>query len=290
MSAMLKNLLLSTYYYGSLPLRQWRLSQLARQGRSPVMVLFYHRVANANVNPWTISRERFRRQIDWMEKNFDIVSLEEAQRRVRNTGNIRPAVSITFDDGYAENYEYALPMLVERRIPCTYFVTTDNILKGKPFPHDLANGVALPPNSIQQIQWMSEQGIEIGAHTQTHLDLGPIEDEETLYREVVLPGQILGNYIQRPVRYFAFPFGQHRNMNSTVFNMARATGYEGVVSAYGGYNFPGDDPFHLQRIHADPEMIYLKNWLTCDPRKIKMTQRFQYTIDTWQPQQEGVLV
>jgi hypothetical protein len=50
--------------------------------------------------------------------------------------------------------------------------------------------------------------------------------------------------------------------------MARDAGYRGVCSAYGGYNFPGDDAFHLQRIHGDAEMIRLKNWITMDPRKL----------------------
>ena len=58
--------------------------------------------------------------------------------------------------------------------------------------------------------------------------------------------------------------------------LARECGYEGVCSAYGGYNFPGDDAFHLQRIHADDDMIRLKNWVTVDPRKLKKHRRFTY--------------
>jgi hypothetical protein len=58
--------------------------------------------------------------------------------------------------------------------------------------------------------------------------------------------------------------------------LARRAGYQGACSAYGGYNWPGDDHFHLQRIHADPEMLRLKNWLTIDPRKERSVQRFEY--------------
>jgi hypothetical protein len=57
--------------------------------------------------------------------------------------------------------------------------------------------------------------------------------------------------------------------------MAKDAGYAAVCTAYGGYNFPGDDPFHLQRIPADSEMIRLKNWVTMDPRKLQ-TRRFLY--------------
>ena len=68
----------------------------------------------------------------------------------------------------------------------------------------------------------------------------------------------------KPIRYFAFPYGLHANLNAEAFRLARRAGYQGACSAYGGYNWPGDDHFHLQRIHADPEMLRLKNWLTSD--------------------------
>ena len=67
-----------------------------------------------------------------------MVSLAEAQRRLASGRNDRPCVSITFDDGYADNCDQALPLLIRERIPCTYFVTTRNVIDGKPFPHDVA--------------------------------------------------------------------------------------------------------------------------------------------------------
>ena len=63
------------------------------------------------------------------------------------------------------------------------------------------------------------------------------------------------------------------------FEWPRKRGIRGVCSAYGGYNFPGDDPFHIQRFHADPEWIRWKNCLTVDPRKIKNTHRFVAQCD-----------
>ena len=144
-------LLLGSYVFGSLPYRMLA-GQLARsRGRSPVMILFYHRVADESPNPWTISNDRFARQIAWLQRRFDLISLEEAQRRIRH-GNRRPAVSITFDDGYAENCQQALPLLIRHKIPCTYFVTTENIFGGRPFPHDTERGEPLRPNTIDQLR------------------------------------------------------------------------------------------------------------------------------------------
>ena len=59
---------------------------------------------------------------------------------------------------------------------------------------------------------------------------------------------------------------------------ALEAGFDGVCSAYGGYNFPGDDPFHLRRIHGDPETIRLKNWLTLDPRKLHTGEQLRWEL------------
>ncbi len=89
-----------------------------------------------------MSTSDFAAQLDWLQKHFDCVTLEEAQRRVRSSFNDRPTVAITFDDGYAENSQFAIPELVRRNIPATYFVATDFVRSGEPFPHDRERGVS----------------------------------------------------------------------------------------------------------------------------------------------------
>ena len=122
---------------------------------------------------------------------------------------------------------------------------------------------------------MAAAGVEIGAHAFTHADLGAIADRGRLYEEVVEARAELQKALGRPIRYFAFPYGLHANLSPTAFALAAEAGYSGVCSAYGGFNFPGDDPFHLQRISADGPMIGMKNWVTLDPRKLR-TPRFEY--------------
>jgi hypothetical protein len=84
----------------------------------------------------------------------------------------------------------------------------------------------------------------------------------------------LEEMIGRAVRYFAFPFGQKEHLAAEAFRSAAAAGFTGVCSAYGGYNVPGDDPFHLRRFHADREFVRFKNWLTVDPRKVAAQRDF----------------
>lgn len=298
----LRRQLLSAYYHATLPARRVAAGWAARRGQAPIHVLFYHRVADdlpgssrlpggichANEpdaqsgsasptysSPWTLSNDAFTEQIDWLRANFDLVSLEEAQGRIRSGVNHRPAVSITFDDGYADNCEHALPLLVKYRIPCQYFVTVNNVFFGDPFPHDAAIGQAPRPNTLEQLRTLAAAGIEIGAHTRTHSDLGSLHDAKRLRDEVIGAARDLAAALDRPVRYFAFPFGQRANLNPLAFRLAQEFGFAGVCSAYGGYNFPGDDPFHLQRIHADSDLLLLKNWLTGDLRK-RFVKRYEY--------------
>ena len=131
---------LGIYYHATLPLRAWQSARRAAPGTAPIMVLFYHRIAATHGNSWTTSPRVFERQMAWLKKNFDLISLEEAQLRIASGKNSRPAVSITFDDGYADNCVMALPLLLDLKIPVTYFVASQNVLNGQPFPHDTALG------------------------------------------------------------------------------------------------------------------------------------------------------
>jgi peptidoglycan/xylan/chitin deacetylase (PgdA/CDA1 family) len=234
----------------------------------PVVVLFYHRIADTHATEQTTSNRAFRRQIGWLRRHCDLVSLAEAQRRIRTGVNRRPCVSITFDDGYAENCDRAIPLLIAERIPCTYFVTVQNMRDGRPFAHDLVHGNCFPPNTVEQLRAMGAAGIEIGAHGYSHADLGTISDRKKLEYEVAAAGRDLAQMLGRPARYFAFPYGKMNNLNPAAFQVAREAGYAGLCSAYGGYNWPGGNAFHFRRVHGDRDIIHLKNWVTLDPRKL----------------------
>ena len=212
----------------------------------------------------------FEQQIDWLQSNLELISLYDAQHRLSSGCNQRLAVFIIFDDGYSDNCNFAIPLIVERGIPCSYFVALKNVTERLPFLHDLQRGVPLEPNSVEQLKRMAGQGIEIGAHTCSHADGTNIQDSRRLLDEIVTAGQELSMLIEQPVNYFAFPHGSFTHLTADAFRMAREVSFSGVVSAYGGYNFPGSDPFHLQRIHADAEMLRFRNAVTVDPIRVDM--------------------
>jgi peptidoglycan/xylan/chitin deacetylase (PgdA/CDA1 family) len=270
-----KDPLIRMYYLASLPLRSRLSARRAAQGSAPITTLFYHRVADEHPHDWTIGADRFKAQIDWIRQRFEIISLLEAQQRIGSAANGTPAVCVTFDDGYADNSREAIPWLIDQGVPFTYFVATNHVLEGRPFEHDVRRGMPLAPNTPEQLREMAAAGVELGAHTRGHVDLATVADEQTLHHEIVGSKRDLEGIIGRPVRYFAFPYGLQRNLSQAAFRTAFAAGFWGVCSAYGGYNVPGDDPFHIHRIHGDPSWARFYNSLTIDPRKLQRVARFR---------------
>jgi peptidoglycan/xylan/chitin deacetylase (PgdA/CDA1 family) len=270
-----KDPLIGMYYLASLPVRRRMAARRAAAATVPITVLFYHRVADEYPNDWTISTGRFKAQITWARERYEIISLAEAQRRMGAGANRSPAVCVTFDDGYADNCRTAIPWLMEQRVPFTYFVSTSHILEQRPFEHDLKHDSPLAPNTAEQLRGMAAAGVELGAHTRGHVDLGAVQDEHQLHDEIVGSKRELESMIDRAVRYFAFPFGLRENLSEAAFRVAFRAGYWGVCSAYGDYNLPGDDPFHIHRIHGDPSWARFRNSLTVDPRKFRRVPRFK---------------
>lgn len=277
-----KEIALSAYYFSTLRTRRREAIERAAQHREPVRILFYHRVADDIRNSWTISPRAFADQIHWLRERFDLVSLAEAQSRITSGRNRWPTACITFDDGYAENRRFATPLLLKHKIPFTYFICTDPILSGTPFPHDQAACRPLAVNTLDHIRELVDAGVEIGTHTRTHANLGNGISTNQLMSEIAGSKEDLERAIGQQVRYFAFPYGQHENLSNAACRIAAEAGYVGVCSAYGGYNFPGDNSFHLRRFHADNQFIRFVNWMTVDPRKRR--QQHDFKIDEFTPQ------
>jgi peptidoglycan/xylan/chitin deacetylase (PgdA/CDA1 family) len=87
----------------------------------PLVILLYHRVCTLNDDPFqlAVAPVNFREQICYLRDHWPVIRLSEALHK-----RTEPAVAITFDDGYADNFLHALPILEECRVPATFFVTT----------------------------------------------------------------------------------------------------------------------------------------------------------------------
>lgn len=106
--------------------------------RSP-LVLGYHRVVESfdasakGVLPgMIITRRMLEHQLDWVGRRFRFLSLDELGRKLEARESLHPPVAaVTFDDGYADVYEHALPLLRRKGIPAAVFVVTDVVESGR---------------------------------------------------------------------------------------------------------------------------------------------------------------
>lgn len=92
-----------------------------------VAILMYHGVVEKplSVGDWCfLPADRFRRQIEYLRREFDVVPLATAVERLSSGRVTRPTAAITFDDGYQNNYDVAFPILKKARLPAIVFLTT----------------------------------------------------------------------------------------------------------------------------------------------------------------------
>jgi len=99
------------------------------------IVLLYHRVENLIRDPFRLAvhPHRFEDQLKYLKKKYNIVSLQDMVRRLSRGLSIANQVAITFDDGYADNFYCALPILEKYSVPATFFITAGMIGQGCEF-------------------------------------------------------------------------------------------------------------------------------------------------------------
>ena len=95
------------------------------RANSKLLVLTYHRVLqDYDEIIDDIDAVQFTQQMETLAQFFNVVSLEEGLQQLRNDTLVPNAVCITFDDGYRDNYDVALPILKALNLPATFFVAT----------------------------------------------------------------------------------------------------------------------------------------------------------------------
>ncbi|MDH5614255.1 MAG: polysaccharide deacetylase family protein, partial [Gammaproteobacteria bacterium] len=74
--------------------------------------------------PGEITREEFDRKIEVISRAYNVLPLDYAVKKLQSGELPRKAVSITFDDGYADNHDIALPILEKWNVSATFFIAT----------------------------------------------------------------------------------------------------------------------------------------------------------------------
>ncbi len=102
-------------------------------GRGKLTILIYHRVHRVvdALFPGAADARRFDEQMSWIASALNVIALDEAIDRLRQRRLPPRAASITFDDGYADNAEVALPILRRHGLSATFFVATGYLDGGR---------------------------------------------------------------------------------------------------------------------------------------------------------------
>lgn len=218
------------------------------QAARPIAILSYHQTKRAPprgvpvrtlvLPPWRFALQlRTLKALGWT--GLSMRDLEPYLRGERN-GKV---FGITLDDGYANNFEHALPILRNLGFTATSFVVTAQIGGSNVWDH--GKGVpASPLMDLAQLRGWLDAGMELGAHTRNHVDLSTCSD--TVARdEIAGSKRDLEEALGVEVRSFCYPYGEHRAEHA---DMARQAGYQTATTIVSTRARLGDDPMRLPRI------------------------------------------
>lgn len=165
------------------------ISRLA--GNHANAILTYHSVGEPG-RYGNVSTGRFRRTLSYLADRYEVVDLTEAVESVDDPGK---RVAVTFDDGWANFYDHALPVLRDLDLPATVFVVTRYVDSD-------------PMMSTEQVAELADDPlVTVGSHTRTHPHLPRVGDPETLHDEITGAKEDLAERFGITATAFSYPRG-----------------------------------------------------------------------------------
>jgi len=135
--------------------------------RARLNVLIFHRVLPQPdpLFPDEVDAVRFNELLSWVKSWFNVLPLDEAARRLQDGSLPARAAALSFDDGYADNHDVALPLLQKHGLPCSFFVATGFLDGGRMWNDTLIE--ALRRSSLALLDLRGLQGVndeDLGQH------------------------------------------------------------------------------------------------------------------------------
>ena len=188
--------------------------------RNTPMIFMYHGVADVDEDPnhLCVSPARFAEQMAWLARRglrgVGIAELVDAMQAGRQRG----LVGLTFDDGYTNVLETALPVLRRHGFGATAYIISGR-LGGT---NEWDEGPVWQLMTGDQVRKLAAAGIEIGSHAATHMRLAGASPSQ-LTAEVSDSRISLGALLGTEIRGFAYPYG---SMDAAARRAVRDAGYE----------------------------------------------------------------
>lgn len=212
-----------------------------------VLILNYH-----SINPeheYSTSPSDFDQQMKYLRENYKVIKLED----IRNEDNSPLSVVITFDDGFADNYEYAFPILKKYNLPATIFLVSDFVFDNIDITKKWVPYNGLKPLTENNIKEMALSGlITFGSHGKNHDPVSSLPETdfradliESISRIQTCTGQKVTSY--------AFPFGQLAQRGLFDEKFFNGLGFFSVCTTDWGINKSGSMSGFLKRIRIDSQ-------------------------------------
>ena len=211
-------------------------------------ILMYHQIDAAPprgtpLRGLTVTPGSFARQMALLRLlGYRGVSMSELEPYLRGdkTGKV---VGLTFDDGYRNNLEHALPVLQRNGFTATCYAVSDPFEGRNAWDEDkgMPQKPLFTPDDMRA--WVAG-GMELGAHTRHHADLTAIE-ADTALDEIAGGKRELEAIIGREVRHFCYPYGRYTAAHR---EMVRDAGYATATTTERSRACSSDDPFELPRV------------------------------------------
>jgi peptidoglycan/xylan/chitin deacetylase (PgdA/CDA1 family) len=191
----------------------------------------------------------------WLRRlGYHVMGLEEFLR-CRLAYQLPPvrSVVLTIDDAYADTRELAYPVLRDHGYSATVFVVSELVGATSSWESedDTRNRQLLSWSEITQ---MSQDGFDFGSHSSTHPVL-PTLSIERARAEITISKQALEDRLGKPVRSFAYPFGEQ---NADVEKIVEEAGFWGACGVDPGLNTPGTPIFALHRTEIAGNLSLLR--------------------------------
>ena len=229
---------------------------LNEDGATTLRVLMYHKINDIPDNPTTVPVSLFDEQLALTrELGHTIVDLDAVLDHYVRRRPLPPnAVLITFDDGYRDIYDNALPVLQKHGAPAVIFVPVAYMDISMPLPHEthlISRGIRNSTLDWALVRALDDSGVRVESHGIAHRPLAEVALDDAV-REIAVSRLKLEERLGRPVRAYAYVKGSEAHFHPVHESLLKQAGYDIAFTSVSRGNTIDTAPFRLGRYNVEP--------------------------------------